>query len=637
MLLHLFFIAFFIYYKYNNAMDIKKLNRIKDTSKYYKLLLDYFSTPIDQEYNLTDEQIALFQDKELYDQFVVDLAGRIILDGEEDNKDRYPEKFVFDRIFRIESSNSTDRKEQMKQIRNCFAHSLTEKKDDIIEFDNGKIKGTAGINQLGFSNMLYSYMESIYDVISDFNHDDTSFVEACYQNPRIITLYSQIAQYFTKRILAGAVRSESIKSDKDIEDLLNRGKSVWISGNDISKRAGIAIAFDKLIKQMPYQDMTPTAIKKVADEYIIDSRDIHIKSLYEHKIIMNSYLDYVGRDNFYGLNFQEQKMVIDTLFSIDGGDKAFRSTRLVSSLFKILNLKQSIDNGERKFEINGSDKFQFLIGISKYTNAFDYEAVLNAYMYNRLVYLKELLNTNQIDETILDYSKIDISDIDADVKFTKKEINERRQELDRLIEVCKKRIVEQKQGKEKDEKSRDKYDNPKNPKRDEIVPKMNERINRMQAIIEQDEKLLEQYESERDYISRNKAIPLKPLTLFRVLRNSATHGFQIYSRTNAYSRKNLQNLMVGFKDHSPKTSINMSAERMLKLIEDIENVIIENVDRINDNNRIQSDGGQSSILVSAITATEQSVSENSMITTVQNVANQKINSKEKQNEGKSSK
>lgn len=593
-------------------MEIKKLNKIKDTSKYYKLLLDFFSSPIDKEYELTDENISLFKDDELFNQFILDLAGRIILMGEEDFKNKTPEKYAFNMLFRIESSNSNDIKEQMKQIRNCFAHSLTElDKKGNITFDNGKIRGKTNVRKLYGVGMLYSHIEEFYNIIKENQGLELDFEEAVLTNNTWLTKLIDIHLFLVTNILAGNVRSDSIKNRKDFEDLLNRGKAITVKGTNMRQSAGIAIDFDTMVRNCKYENMSASELSRKARREIKGGERIQIRPLSYYKELFYSYLNYVGEEDFFNTDFMTQKNAIETMIYLADNNKEGRALNVSSILISLEKLKYDIEKGKRKLFFSNDSKTNLDWLSNRYLTPAKYEFVLQAYMYNRLVYLKELLTTNQIDESLLDYSKVGFSDIDVNVKYSKKEIEARKNELLDLIEACKKRIEEYTVAKQKEEQKKEKMDNPKNPKREELLAKSDEKIAKKTSLIQDEQRLLEQYEYEQSYINKNGTIPLKPITLFRVLRNSTTHGFEILGRKKAYENKNLQDLIIRFEDRDPKTTITMSAGRLIKLIQDIEQVVIENVDRIHEE--------QGSILEQAMEETERKVSVESMSNTMTSV------------------
>ena len=598
-------------------MKIKKLNRIKDTSKYYKLLLDFFSSPIDKEYELTDENIRLFKDDAIFNQFILDLAGRIILTGEEDFKDKYPEKFAFNMIFKIKSSNSNDMKEQMKQIRNCFAHSLTEMdKNGNIVFDNGKIKGTTNVRMLYAIGMLYAHIEEFYNIIKDTQGLELDFEEAILSNPSWLTKLTDIHQFLVTKVLAGNVRSTAIRNREDFDDLLKRGKTVTVKGTNMKQAAGIAVAFEMLVRNCKYESMSASALSKKARKEIVGGERVQIRSLDYYRDLFYSYLNYVGEEAFFNTDFMTQKNAIETMIYLADNNKESYAMNTSSILISIEKLREDIRKGKRKLSFSNNSKTNFDWLSNRYVTPAKYEFVLQAYMYNRLVYLKELLTTNQIDESILDYSKVDVSDINVCVKYSKAQVEARKQELVELIESCKKRIEEQTTAKQKEEQKREKIDNPKNPKREELLEKADEKITRKAKIIQDEQILLKQYEEEQEYINQKGSIPLKAITLFRVLRNSTTHGFNISGRKRAYDNKNLQDLIISFEDRDPKTTITMPAGRLIKLIQDIEQVVIENVDRIHEE--------QGDALEQAIEETEKCVSTDSMSKTMSVIEKYKL-------------
>ncbi len=592
-------------------MEIEKLNRMRDTSKFYKLLLDYFSSPLDKDYELTDEQVAIFQDEELYNQFSLDLVGRIILLGEEENSGRAPDKFAFEKVFNVESSIFSDRKEQMKQIRNCFAHSLTQREsEDAIRYDNGKISGTASIESLRFVSALYSDFEEIKTAIIEKNRETHAFDEE--QLKKLNPFYlSHISELLSKRVLAGSLVTQPMKTEKELDGLLEKAKTVWVKGKDIKETLPIALGIYNLSIGRGAEHMTPSALKKLFAQNIPGGDKVEVKSLYDMKASIKAFIDYLGVNNFYGTDLKTQQDIITTAIALEDRGGHNRAVSLTSTLLALEKLKQDISKGERSFDLSKGSNSELDYLSHRYNNPAKYEYVLQAYMYNRLVYLKELLNTNQIDESVLDYSKVDISDIDVNIRYSKKDVAKRKAEIGQLIESCKKRIEEQKNAREKEAVKRPKMDNPKNPKREEQLATLDAKLAQKDQSIAEEQRLLRQYEEEREYIASHNKLPVKQNALFRILRNSTTHGFSIGGRQSAYKAGNLERLMVYFEDNDPKATVNMTVERMLKLIQDIESVVIENVEQISKTATPLSD---------AIEHTESTVSETSLTNTASNVA-----------------
>lgn len=609
-------------------MDISKLRRIKDTSKYYKLLLRYLSMPIDQDYILSEEEKSIFMDDGVYNQFILDLIGRIILSSVEDYKDECPSRIAFDKVFDIESSNSSERKDQMYQIRNCFAHSLTENTDgEHVVFDNGKIKGKANIANLALaSSMLYSDIDQVYEVLRKIRPDIlTESFEDYKPTFKDTQELVRIAEFSAKKILANRVRSSSIKSRKELAELLDKAKMITIPNGVSEENVVLAVKLTEFISHVAYETYSPSGLKKLIEKHVPDGDRVRIKSLFDYKEIINGYIDYVGEETFFSLDYKTQQDIIQNIVAYTDNTKRYKAISLSSILLIIEKFREDIREGKKTFSLASDSKTYFSNLTNRYLNPFRYETVLQAYMYNRFIYLKELLNTNQIDETVLDYSSIDIDDIEVNIKYSKKDITDRKNDIDRLIEVAKAAIETYKKDIEKEKQKREKMDNPKNPKREEQLQRADEKIEKKKRLIEEQNRILDQYEKEREYINAHGFLPVRPIDLFRVLRNSTTHGFTIGSRQVAYTRQDLGKLKLTFEDHNPKTTIYMSAERTLKLIEDIESVVIGNVDRINRENRRTPEF----ILGEAIDVTECSVSTYTIEETVSNVEKHKRSVKER--------
>ena len=561
-------------------MELQKLNKIKELSKFYEILLKFLLRPVNENYKLNQEEIKIFRDEEIYSRFIEDIAGRIILFNEEEFSKKEPIEDIFNRLFQIETSSVTDLKEKMYQIRNCFAHSLTKRVGDKIEFDNGKIKGTIAIKKLPFVNVLYSSIKEGYEAIANEVDIGISFNDVM-KNFNVIQRLTELSYFNQKNLLLDRRRKDAIKNPKELDEFLRRTKSRKITTQDVSMQVKLYEWTKPLLSFLPYEEMSQTAINKTIKEMIPQGEDFRVESLERNKDLIKSYIQYIGEDVFYNLDYETQTDIILELIRLTDRETTSYRDNISNFVIPFEKLSRDILDGADTLSFTDYINSSVDMFANNYSKPFMFEAVLNAYMYNRLVYLKELLNTEQIDESILDYSSVDISGIDAKAQYTKKDVKKRKTEIRELIDICKARIESMQNNLEKDKATRAKADNPRNPKREITLSNLDLKIAQRQKTIEEEKELLKSYQEELEYINTKGTIPVKPNGIFRVLRNSTTHGFKILGRENAYRKKDLNELVVFFEDTSPKINVSIKAGRLIKLIQDIERVTIENVERIN--------------------------------------------------------
>ena len=170
-------------------MNTDKLNTIKETAEYYKLILRILKTNPSEKCNLTDKDKKLLLDDKMYNQFQTDSIAMLVLIATQNKLNQKPDKKAFEKIFALEYTESNDTGEQLKQIRNCFAHALTNMSEDTIYFDNGKIKGSIRLDQLIFLPVLY---------------------------------HTNVTQKVA--ILAGEIVQDKIKNDDDLQSIIKKGK-----------------------------------------------------------------------------------------------------------------------------------------------------------------------------------------------------------------------------------------------------------------------------------------------------------------------------------------------------------------------------------------------------------------------------
>jgi len=564
----------------NNNLDM-----IKETSKYYKVLLKIFSTNASENYNLTEEEMDLFRDDELFNRFTADLAGTIILTQIEYKSDQEPNEHAFNKLFKIESTTVDSLKEKMKQIRNCFAHSNTKNSEGNIEFDNGKIKGEISIDQLIFLPAIYG-LNDIQEIISGINEINVHQID---QKSLInnLELYMNMLLLGKTRILAGGIINEQISNKDDLEKLFKMGKVVRFLDKKMKNNEKNYMYSDAILKLIDWKNMSSTQLTKLLNSKIPGNANFQIKSLREYSELIKSYIDYIGEDSFYKLNFLLQRDLITRVVNIKENEERNKISELTSLALPILEIKKLAEKGISEVNINPKDpKHISDLIINSYSIPFMYENVMHAYIYNRLIYLKEMLNTNQINESILNYSNIDISSISYQYTFTKNDIKERIAEINRSLLNINNSIEKLQFKKAGFENKLYKNNNPQNPKRDKIVSEYTNKINNVETLIIQEQNQKKKLEEEKKYIVSTKNIPLTPNMIFRTLRNSAAHSYRIslYSRIKSLKNHNLEDLMFEFEDKRNKGSkaqINMTAARLIKLITDIENSIIKNINKIN--------------------------------------------------------
>lgn len=556
-------------------MNIDKLNTMKETAGYYKLLLRILKTNPSEEYILTDEDKRLLLDDKLYDQFQVDSIGMLVLIATQNELNKKPDEQRFEKLFTLEYSQSDDINEKIKQIRNCFGHALTNISGENICFDNGKIKGSIRLDQLIFLPILYN--TDYFEVGTKIN------------------------------ILAGGIVQDKIKDDNDLKLIITKGKytKFGTKGKEENFNETKAI-FQEIMKMIDYENMSPSQITNVVKKVLPNYDNYRIKSLSEHSELIQSYIDYIGRENFYQSELRLQQDIITEIIYDKEDNKKNHVDRLhVISNFLPHLLREAAKNNQTQLNLDTLSKKDSIVQlvINQYKFPFLYEDTMYAYIYNRLVYLKELLNTNQIDESILNYEDVDISDIQPQYFYSKKEIQQRKSEICSKIENLDKAIKELERQKSNLEVKLAKSNNPKNPNREQDEKNYNEKINKKQKIIDEYTKNMEKLCEELEYIKKNNKIPSTPSMLFRLLRNSSAHSFSIkeFSKIRAYKAHDLGQLIFEFTDienGKKKSSLNITATRLEKLIDDIEQATMKNIELVCEG---------SDVLESAVEATKENI------------------------------
>lgn len=553
-------------------MNTDKLNTIKETAEYYKLILRILKTNPSEKCSLTDKDKKLLLDDKMYNQFQTDSIAMLVLIATQNKLNQKPDKEAFEKIFALEYAESNDTGEQLKQIRNCFAHALTNMSEDTIYFDNGKIKGSIRLDQLIFLPILY---------------------------------HTNITQKVA--ILAGGIVQDKIKNDDDLQSIIKKGKYTKFGTKSKDENFNeIKRIFEASMRMVDYKNMSPSQLTKYLNKILQNYNNYSIKSLSEYGELIQTYVDYIGKENFYESEFRLQQEIISTIVNNEENNRESHVENLHSiSNFLPYLLREAAEKDQKELDFsdlrpNGNI---FSLLVNQYKFPFLYEDTMYAYIYNRLIYLKELLNTNQIDESVLDYEEIGISDLQPQYFYSKKEISKRKSEICSKIDNLEKSIEGLEKQKDNLEMKLEKSKNPKNPNKDRDEKLYKEKIENKQRTIQEYRKNAENLREEFEYIKTNNKIPFTPSIVFRTLRNSSAHSFDInmFSKIKAYKAHDLGQLTFEFTDienGKKKSSLRITATRLEKLFSDLEQCIMRNMGLIYEGN---------DVLESAIEATEENV------------------------------
>lgn len=562
-------------------MDKSKLNTMKETVGYYRLILRILKTNPSEKYSLTDEDKKLLVDDRMYNQFQVDSIAMSVLIATQNKLNKKPNEKNFEKLFSLEYSASNDINDKIKQVRNCFAHAKINISENVIYFDNGKIKGSIRLDQLIFLPLLY-------------NVD-------CFE-------------VGTQKIgiLAGGIVKDKIKDDNDLQSIIAKGKytkfGIKSKEENFNKTMDI---FKMIMSKVDYENMSPSQITKVLKNVLPNYNNYRIKSLSEYSELIQSYVDYIGRENFYKSQFMLQQDIISDVINNEENSIESHVERLhvISNLLPHF-LKKVAENNQTELDFDALSQEKNILNliITPYKFPLLYEDTMYSYIYSRFVYLRELINTNQIDESMLNYEDIDISDLQPQYFYSKKEVLKRKSEIASKMDNINKSIEELERQKNKLEVKLAKSNNPKNPNKDRDEKNYKEKIKNKQKLIDDYMKNIERLREELEYIKKNNKIPPTSSMLFRMMRNSSAHSFNIisYSKIKAYKEHDLGQLIFEFKDYEngkKKSSLLISATGLEKLIDNIEQSIMKNIGLIH---------AGSDVLESAVEATEEKATDNQM-------------------------
>ena len=553
-------------------MNTDKLNTIKETAEYYKLILRILKTNPSEKCSLTDKDKKLLLDDKLYNQFQTDSIAILVLIATQNKLNQKPNKKDFEKIFALEYTESNDTGEQLKQIRNCFAHALTNMSEDTIYFDNGKIKGSIRLDQLIFLPVLY---------------------------------HTNVTQKVA--ILAGGIVQDKIKNDDDLQAIIKKGKYTKFGTKSKDENFNeIKRIFGASMRMVDYKNMSPSQLTKYLNKILPNYNNFSIKSLSEYGELVQSYVDYIGKENFYESEFRLQQEIISTIVNSEENNRESHVEKLQSiSNFLPYLLREAAEKDQKELNFSNlrSNGTILSLLVNQYKFPFLYEDTMYAYIYNRLIYLKELLNTNQIDESVLDYEEVDISDLQPQYFYSKKEISQRKSEICSKIDNLEKSIEGLEKQKDNLEMKLEKSKNPKNPNKDRDEKVYKEKIENKQRTIQENRKNAENLHEEFEYIKTNNKIPVTSSMVFRLLRNSSAHSFDInmFSKIKAYKAHDLGQLIFEFTDienGKKKSSLRITATRLEELFNDLEQCIMRNMGLVYEENNV---------LESAIEATEENV------------------------------
>lgn len=553
-------------------MNTDKLNTIKETAEYYKLILRILKTNPSEKCSLTDKDKKLLLDDKLYNQFQTDSIAISVLIATQNKLNQKPNKKAFEKIFALEYTESNDIGEQLKQIRNCFAHALTNMSEDTIYFDNGKIKGSIRLDQLIFLPVLY---------------------------------HTNVTQKVA--ILAGGIVQDKIKNDDDLQAIIKKGKYTKFGTKSKDENFNeIKRIFGASMRMVDYKNMSPSQLTKYLNKILPNYNNFSIKSLSEYGELVQSYVDYIGKENFYESEFRLQQEIISDIVNSEENNRESHVEKLQSiSNFLPYLLREAAEKDQKELDFSDlrSNGNILSLLVNQYKFPFLYEDTMYAYIYNRLIYLKELLNTNQIDESVLDYEEVDISDLQPQYFYSKKEISQRKSEICSKIDNLEKSIEGLEKQKDNLEMKLEKSKNPKNPNKDRDEKVYKEKIENKQRTIQEYRKNEEDLREEFEYIKTNNKIPVTSSMVFRLLRNSSAHSFDInmFSKIKAYKAHDLGQLIFEFNDienGKKKSSLRITATRLEELFNDLEQCIMRNMGLVYEENNV---------LESAIEATEENV------------------------------
>ncbi len=553
-------------------MNTDKLNTIKETAEYYKLILRILKTNPSERCSLSDKDKKLLLDDKMYNQFQTDAIAMLVLISTQNKLNQKPDEKAFKKIFALEYTETDDIGEQLKQIRNCFAHALTDMSQEKIYFDNGKIKGSIRLDQLIFLPVLY--------------HTNIT--------PKVA-------------ILAGGIIQDKIKNDDDLQAIIKKGKYTKFGTKSKDENFNeIKRIFEASMRMVDYKNMSPSQLTKYLNKILPNYNNCTIKSISEYGELVQSYVNYIGKKNFYESEFHLQQEIISGIVNNEENNRESHVENLLSiSNFLPYLLREAAEKDQNELDFSDlrSNGSILSLIVNQYKFPFLYEDTMYAYIYNRLIYLKELLNTNQIDETVLDYEEIGISDLQPQYFYSKKEISKRKLEICSKIDNLEKSIEGLEKQKDNLEMKLEKSKNPKNPNKDRDEKLYKEKIENKQRTIQEYRKNAENLREEFEYIKTNNKIPFTPSMVFRLLRNSSAHSFDIntFSKIKAYKTHDLGQLTFEFTDienAKKKSSLRITATRLEELFNDLEQCIMRNMGLVYEEN---------DVLESAIEATEENV------------------------------
>ena len=408
-------------------------------------------------------------------------------------------------------------------------------------------------------------------------------------------------------ILAGGIVQDKIKNDDDLQAIIKKGKYTKFGTKSKDENFNeIKRIFGASMRMVDYKNMSPSQLTKYLNKILPNYNNFSIKSLSEYGELVQSYVDYIGKENFYESEFRLQQEIISDIVNNEENNRQSHVEKLqsISNILPYL-LREAAEKDQKELDFSNlrSNGNILSLIVNQYKFPFLYEDTMYAYIYNRLIYLKELLNTNQIDESILDYEEIDISDLQPQYFYSKKEISQRKSEICSKIDNLEKSIEGLEKQKDNLEMKLEKSKNPKNPNKDRDEKVYKEKIENKQRTIQENRKNAENLREEFEYIKTNNKIPVTSSMLFRLLRNSSAHSFDInmFSKIKAYKAHDLGQLIFEFTDienGKKKSSLRITATRLEELFNDLEQCIMRNMGLVYEEN---------DVLESAIEATEENV------------------------------
>ena len=590
--------------------DVDKLGRFDDMTRYYRILLKMFSDRSDG-YNISQEEKELLNDKELRNQFLIDATGMILSrnhskhNANDSNTNsvgvRPIDKKKFNELFRNVEFNAnlynddnntrvpTDSEilDIVYQVRNCFAHGLVHIDGDDLVYDGAKVKGKIPIKKVVRVSEFVDNFDKAIDSFEDYYLDNP--IEAKQDMDSYLIDLTRVKT--NGMIVVG--NQFPITDEEKLNDFIQNGIYLDFENTNYSDRMLIFKDFLALYNKEDNKKCSAQELTELyREEYGKD--DIKIKSIRDYSDVIRGYVNYIGSDTFYRLNTSDQIQALNK-------SAFYESIEMTGDDVKsLITFMQTHHFDDSDFALDGKRENYIA------QRPFLFESALKAYMFNRLLTLKEWHSSRQIDRSIIDYSQLDYSKMTYLDYTTNTQKQNRKTKLERTINNHNNDIqgIEARNLTIKNSISGinlagSNGNSIKAAKQQEIIDN-NKKIAEKKGF--RDEK-----QTELDYLNRNsKSGSNNPFYIIRTLRSGIPHEFKFYNRARAYSNGDLKRIKIAFNSNVQMARVSVKLRDLLDFISQIEEQVSSKIEQFKETH---------SVLSSAVDATRKSVSSSSMVDT----------------------